>query len=184
MERLHKVLKEGKVITYDRIKDSHGHHLVYKALLKLNCDEIKVIIKPRENIKDTNDSINEAKAYIIGSKILGMDYIPPVVFRKIKLNKPKQKSRDVYASVMMFINNFDTFLDSSNKEWRQDLGLLADFKMLRVVIQDYDGNKSNYAYGNHWITNEIVPIAFDFGASKFSSNNLLCSNITRNGEAD
>jgi len=97
------------------------------------------------------------------NRILGMDYIPPTVYRY----GFEADGRWIYeAPLILFVPGAKTLFETDPATWgKSKEAIQSDHRILCVLLHNQDGHKKNLLLGHHWSENRSAPVFIDFGAS-------------------
>jgi len=94
--------------------------------------------------------------------LLGMDLIPPVVYRR-NLNANYKNYSE--GALIHFVSEPRGLKEIPRENWGLDVDLfLSDTRILDVLIQNSDRHIDNFLYGKHWVKDGYQPLLIDHGA--------------------
>lgn len=118
----------------------------------------------------------EYVAYFLSRK-LGMDYVPPVAYRKNLDIKVAGNSYSEGAFIFM-VPEYTSLAKLPGEVFPKiDEGVISDSRVLNVVLQNKDAHNRNLGLGMHWVDGKRRPVFLDFGASLMSGTNISITNF-------
>lgn len=124
----------------------------------------------------------EYVAYALNRR-LGMDYIPPTVYRK-GINAGGTHFDE--GALNFDVGGTRALYDTDEALWgRSKTAVQSDHRVLSVLLQNPDGHYKNLRLGTHWVHGMQRPIFIDFAASLRPGTKATMTdyNLFRNSES-
>lgn len=174
----------GDIVGGSPFSKNDNRNEIFKVLLKFEERDRTTILKPRYygDGFGWNRVPMEYVAYELNLK-LGMDYIPPVAYRRnIKVDN-REFSEGAFLHYIddphqlkdVDISKWD--LRQSGSEFNKDL-FFSDVRILDTLLQNEDRHIDNYIRGKHWVDGTYRPMLIDHGASLRKLENTISMKTT------
>lgn len=164
-------LFNGQIISLQPFSENQNQNTIFMVKV-LNRDQLSgrvtvrdAIFKPR-NYGD-NDGYGrtpmEYVAYFL-NRMLGMDYVPPVAYRR-SLNLVHMGRRMTEGALIFFSPDFEAMANLPHQALTESYeAILSDHRILNVLLQNEDGHSKNLGLARHWVDGNVRPIFLDFSA--------------------
>lgn len=160
-------LFNGNAMHIERFTENGNRNAIFSGTL-FNAQTGRyreIIFKPKtpDDGAGWNKVSNEYVAYVL-NRILGMDYIPPMAYRK---NLISISGEEIGEGVTIFkVPHTSLLKEAPEIFWgRSREAVLSDNRILNVLLQNPDAHAKNLLIGSHWNDGELRPVFIDFGAS-------------------
>jgi len=160
-------LDQGQIVDASKKRVNGNMHDLW--WLTLNNPETgrtrQAIMKPREwgDSGGWARAPMEVVAYEL-NRALGMDYVPPTVYRK----KIKIGSKFIHEAPLIYlVPKAQVLFETPQFQWGgiSKKAVQSDHRILCVLLHNSDGHEKNLLLGEHWVDGENRPAFIDFGAS-------------------
>ena len=106
------------------------------------------------------------------NRLLKMDYVPPVAYRK-GLDLKWGEAQFTEGAFIHFSPEYVALAKLKGEAFPViDEGVISDSRVLNVILQNKDAHNKNLGLGRHWVDGKQRPVFLDFGASLRAGTNV------------
>ena len=160
------ILAHGTIVHAEPNTSSNGHHPSFRVELEHRGARAHAIFKPR--IEGDGDGWHRANMEWLAYELnlmLGMDYVPPVAYRRGGIECDYQHFEE--GAFIHFVPEAVELRDVPQKDWGvPEAALLSDTRILDVLLANSDRHHGHFLHGVHWCPPHTrQPVLIDHAAA-------------------